>query len=322
MTMRGRFVFPPEQAEQRERAKRYAWLSVVLLVLAGSLLFITVGGSQAMKTAWVSDFLTAVPSAAMLIAMRIELHPPTARFPFGYFRAVAIAFLVTASMLLASGVYLFFDSALKLVHGERPPVGTMVVLGHQFWAGWAMIAALAISLVVGLTIGKLKEPVAESLHSKELEAESRMNRDEWMSEGAAIIGLLLVGYGHWWADAAAATFISLEMISDGWHNLRQVIADLMDESPSQLGKTAMEDLPRRVKEAAERADWVDRASVRLREQGHIVSGDVFVVPSRSDDLVRNVEGLADELASIDWRLHGIAVMPVSHLDGESPVESL
>jgi cation diffusion facilitator family transporter len=316
------FRFPDEQWEARNRAKRIAWLSVVLLLAASMFLAFALGQSQAMKTAWISDVLTAIPPATFLVALRYELRPPSRRFPYGYLRSSSISFLVTASVMLIIGLYLLVDSALKLVHQERPPIGVMPLFGHQLWAGWVMIAALATSMFVGLLLGKLKQPVAERLHGKAVEAESRMNRAEWMSEGAAIVGILLVGFGFWWGDALAAAFISLEIVRDGWQNMLQVVADVMDESPTKLGGRELEDIPARLRVAAEQLDWVERAAVRLREQGHAISGDVFVVP-RDDvrgagELVRNVESAARELERLDWRLHGLTVMPVSELVGSEP----
>jgi cation diffusion facilitator family transporter len=308
------FVFPPEQWRARERARRIAWLSIVLLTCAAILLALTLGQSQAMKTAWVSDVLTAIPPAAFLVALRYELRPPNERFPYGYFRAISVSFLVTAGVLLLIGVYLLLDSLMKLVRQERPPIGTMVLFGHQLWAGWAMVGALAVSMGVGILLGRLKQPVAQRLQAKQVYAEAEMNRAEWMSEGAAIVGILLVAFGRWWGDAVAAAFISVEIVRDGWHQLRQVIGDLMDEAPTRLGTTELEELPRKVREAAERLDWVEKAAVRLREQGHVIVGDVFVVPRDETDLAARVERASDELAKLDWRIYTLTVMPVSRLD--------
>lgn len=89
-------VFPAEQEEARKKLKKLSWWSIGLLTFAGSLLAYTLGQSQAMKTAWISDILTAVPPIGLLVALRFEKRPPTARFPYGYARAVSIAFLGTA----------------------------------------------------------------------------------------------------------------------------------------------------------------------------------------------------------------------------------
>ncbi|HEX6598133.1 MAG TPA: cation transporter [Gemmatimonadaceae bacterium] len=317
------FRFPHDQLAQRRKARRLAWLSICLLLSAATLMYFVMGQSQAMKTAWVSDVLTAVPPAALLAAMRYELRPASKRFPFGYLRSISISFLVTASVLSVIGLYLLYDSLSKLMKQERPAIGTIELFGHQLWLGWAMIAVLVYSMLIGVLLGVLKKPVAKHLFDKELEAEAKMNRAEWMSEAAAIIGILLVAFGHWWGDAAAAAFISLEVVMDGWESIQQVVRDLMDESPTVIGGDELEDLPAKVKHAAERLPWVERAAVRLREHGHAITGDVFVVPHAdpamsADTLVAHVESGADELCQLDWRLHDLTVMPVQHLESIVP----
>ncbi|HEX2778320.1 MAG TPA: cation transporter [Gemmatimonadaceae bacterium] len=317
------FSFPEEKRAARERARKLSWLSVVLLLFASVFIGLTVGQSQAMKTAWVSDVLTAIPPIALIVALRYELRAPSERFPNGYVRAVSVAFLVTASVLSLIGIYLLYDSVMKLVRREHPPIGTIELFGQQLWLGWAMIAALFFSMCMGLLLGKLKEPVAEELHSKALQAESEMNRAEWMSEGAAILGILLVAFGFWWGDAAAAAFISLEIVRDGWHNVRQVIGDMMDESPTQLGKRDLEDLPRLLRDAARRLPWVEDAGVRLREHGHTVTGEVFVVPHEEPAmdtarLLDEIDRAAAELGKLDWRLHGLLIIPVRELEEAIP----
>jgi cation diffusion facilitator family transporter len=313
MTPSLKLTLSDEHEEQRRRAKRLAYLSIVLLTVAGTGVFLTVGSSQTMKTAWISDVLSALPSVALLAALRYELRPPTKRFPFGYTRAISIAFLATAAVLLLMGLTLFVDSALRLIRGERPPIGLVVVFGHRLWAGWLMISALAFSMICGLTLGLLKRPVAKKSHDKELAAESQTNRDEWMSESVAIAALLLVGYGWWWADAASAALISLLMVKDGWENLQQVVGDLMDEAPTRFERRDLEDLPERVKEAVERLEWVEEACVRLREHGRVVVGEVFVVPKDADRLTDDIGAAVDQLRRIDWRIHTLTIMPVSSI---------
>jgi len=307
------FTYPPEQQALRDRAHRYAWRSVILISITGIVLYLTTGHSQTMKTAWVTDVLSMLPSIALVIALRYELRPPNAHFPYGHFRALSVCFLFTATVLLSMGVWLSLEALLKLLRAERPPIGVMFIGDASVWAGWPMIAALAFSMFTGMYVGRIKQPVAQRLHSKAIEAESATNRNEWMSEGAGIIGILLVGVGLWWADAAAALVISVQIVLDGWHNLRQVIGDLMDEAPSQLGKHELEPLPARLKAEAEQLPWVAAADVRLREHGHVITGEVYVVPRDGQDLVRRVEAAVDHLTRLDWRLHSLVMMPVSEI---------
>jgi divalent metal cation (Fe/Co/Zn/Cd) transporter len=182
-----------------------------------------------------------------------------------------------------------------------------------------MIAALAYSMSCAVLVGRLKRPVAETLHDKVLRADADMNRAEWMSEGAAIVGILLIGLGFWWGDAATAAFLSLNIVYDGWHNLRQVLGDLMDESPTEMGGKELEELPERMKEAAERMEWVEKAAVRVREHGHVLVADVFVVPRGDGALVERIDRASAELRTMDWRIYSVAVVPTAGLeDGDHP----
>jgi cation diffusion facilitator family transporter len=271
-----------------------------------------------MKTAWVSDILTAIPPMALLISMHYELRDYSERFPFGYTRAISVAFLVTSAVLSIVGLYLLYDALSKLISQQRPAIGLMVVGGHQFWAGWGMIAALSYSLLCGLLIGVLKKPVATKLNDKALYAESTMNRDEWLSEGAAILGIILVAFGHWWGDAAAAAFISIEIIHDGWMNMRLVVGDLMDEAPTRLGSHALEDVMEKVLTSVRSIDRVGDAAVRLREHGRALTGQVFIVPRDGTDVLSLVSDVVECACSVDWRIHDVAVMPVSRIESLSP----
>jgi cation diffusion facilitator family transporter len=312
------FVYPEEQQGERAKAKKLSWLSIGLLFSAGTLLYFTVGQSEAMKTAWVSDILTAIPPMALLIAMHYELRPPSKRFPFGYTRSISVAFLVTSGILSLVGLYLLYESVMKLVMQQRPPIGTMELFGRQLWAGWVMLVALAYSMFCGLLIGQLKKPVAKKLNDKALNAEAAMNKAEWMSEGAAIIGLMIVAFGHWWGDAAAAAFISIEIVRDGWMNTRLVIGDLMDESPTQIGTSDLEDITSKVRRTIEEMEGVSTAAVRLREHGRAVTGEVFVVLGDHTDVIARSAEVAARAHDVDWRLHDIAVVPVAQLDEHEP----
>jgi cation diffusion facilitator family transporter len=317
------FEFPPEQQKLRDRARRMAWITLAVLGVAALSLALTLGSSQAMKTAWISDLLALLTPMTILAAMRVEERPPSKRFPFGYYRALSVAFLATAAALSVVGLWLLYDSLTKLIGRHRPSIGTFALFGgeFEFWAGWAMIGALIFSIVCAATIGQLKKPIGEKLHNKALLADADMNKADYMSEGAAVIGLLLVAFGHWWGDSVAAALISSTIIYDGWHNMRQVLGDLMDESPTELGAKRLEGLPTRIKTAAEELHWVETAAVRLRESGHVLNGEVFVVPKTEKDLVARAERASKDLKKLDWRLYNLVVVPVSEIESDAPAKA-
>ena len=81
---------------------------------------------------------------------------------------------------------------------------------------------------------------------------------------------------------------------------------------------AREDLPARLREAAEREPWVARAMVRLREHGRVLTGEVFVVPRDEADLLARFERTCERLVALDWRLHELTVVPVRQLEAHPP----
>jgi divalent metal cation (Fe/Co/Zn/Cd) transporter len=161
-----------------------AWITLVVLGLAALSLALTLGSSQAMKTAWVSDLLSLLTPITILVAMRIENRLPSARFPYGYYRALSVAFLATASALSMVGLWLLYDSVTKLIGRHRPSIGTFSLFGieSELWAGWPMLGALTISIVAATIIGQLKKPIAEELHNKALLADADMNKANYLSE--------------------------------------------------------------------------------------------------------------------------------------------
>jgi hypothetical protein len=69
-----------------------------------------------------------------------------------------------------------------------------------------------------------------------------------------------------------------------------------------------------VRDAAERLPWVAKAAVRLREQGRVIAGEVFVVPRTEENLVARIHDASEILGEVDWRIHSLVVMPVSELE--------
>ena len=193
----------------------------------------TLGSSQAMKAAWVEDILGLTPPIAFLIASRVRKRKPNDRFPYGYHRATAIAYLCAAVALLALGAFILYDSVSKLLKFQHAPIDLVKPFGDRpIWLGWLMLAALAYSAVPQVFLGRLKQPLARELNDKVLYADSEMNRADWMTAGAAMLGVVGIGFGLWWADSVAASVVSVDIVRDGWKNLRVAVDDLMDKEPT------------------------------------------------------------------------------------------
>ena len=314
MRFPGGFELPGEQQQALRKAKRLEWISVAYWLSAVILLYFTLGQSQAMKAAWIEDILSLLPPIAFLVAARFRDRQPNGRFPWGYHRSITVAYLVATVALFALGAFIVIDSVDRLLQGDHPPIGLVEIFGTQIWLGWLMLGALLYSFLPSIVLGRLKQPVAGTLHDKVLFADAKMNRADWMTAGAAMLGVIGIGLGLWWADAVAAIVIGLDIVWDGRRYLGESVADLMDESPKTYDERKPHPLIDDVKREVAACDWVAAGAVRLREQGHVLGGDVWVVPTSADGAIARAEELAERILDLDWRLHDIHVSLVASLE--------
>ena len=314
MKVREPFRLPAQYAALQRKAVRLAWWSIVLLGGATLAMYFVMGSSQAMKTAWIEDLLSLVPPIAYLIAARVTKRAPNAKQPYGYHRSISIAFLCSSIALLTMGVILLGESVVKLVTREHPTIQSMDLAGYHVWQGWPMLAVLTVTGVIPVVLGRMKLPVARALHDKALHADADMNKADWLTAISAILGVIGIAFGVWWSDAAAAAFISLAITRDGVKNLRRVVLDLMDRSPTHVDSDEPLDVPERLCSALKALDWVRDADVRLREEGHVFSGEAFVVPRDERDLVARTDEIKAVAAGLDWRLSELVVTFVRSLE--------
>jgi hypothetical protein len=60
---------------------------------------------------------------------------------------------------------------------------------------------------------------------------------------------------------------------------------------------------------------------RLREEGHVYFGEVFLVPSDETNQVEKLEQAHEEVHDLDWRLHDVVITPTRELgdrEGQKP----
>jgi cation diffusion facilitator family transporter len=306
------YELPADKQREHARAVRLEWITIGYLISAIVFIYLTLGSSQAMKTAWFEDMLSLLPPIAFLVASRVRKKRPDRDHPYGWHRAVSIAYLVASLALLLMGAFLLFDAISKLLSFEHPSIGVVTLAGREIWLGWLMIAALVYSAVPAAFLGRMKLPIASSLHDKVLFADAKMNKADWLTATAAILGVLGISVGFWWADAVAAGVISTDILHDGVTNIRRALSDLMDSAPMRVDGEGRDGLPTRIETEMKTLPWVADARARMREEGHVYYGEIFVIPRSDDAITRQaLEAAGDMLRQLDWRIHDVVVTPVS-----------
>jgi cobalt-zinc-cadmium efflux system protein len=236
------------------------------------LMYLVMGQSQAMKTAFIEDVLSLIPSITFLVAASLEDKPATAKFPFGFKRFNSIAFLISATALLSIGAFMAYEAVIALIRMEHPSIGAIELFGTHVWLGWIMVAALLYSAIPPMILGLMKKPVAECIEDKVLFTDAQTQKADWQTAVAGIAGVVGIGFGLWWADAAAALFISLSILRDGWSNIRKSTAELADGAPRELDSQAIDEEAKDV--MAKLSDAFPRSNIRMRQSGRYMLAEV------------------------------------------------
>ena len=302
----------PSKEELRDgfkKLRRLSWITLAYQITAAALLGAVAGGSQAVKTEWLENALAVIPPVGVLLTYRFENKPSDERRPFGYHRAGTVAFLAAAFVLAGIGTFLCYDNATNLIRAERPAIGGFTLFGHTFWHGWLMIGVMFVTAVPPVILGRKKMEVARLLHDKPLYADADMNRANWMTNGAGIVGLSLVAWGLWWGDALAALLISLDILRDGWTNVCRSLSDVMDHHPVDIEKDTQEPIFDDVRRAVRALPFVQDERVLLREHGRYLFAEIFIQPNerRMPPVVEASQQVRRAVMTLDWRLRHVAV---------------
>jgi divalent metal cation (Fe/Co/Zn/Cd) transporter len=299
--------FPSSLKPLYRRALSYEWISFIYALSATLFSFLAMSNSQTMKTIWLEDFLSIIPPASFLITSVIIRWKPNKKFPYGFHRVTTAAYLTSSLALFILGIYLFLDGAHVLFKKEYPIISNFTLAGHSIWFGYVMILALLWSSLPSTVLGHIKIPLAYKLHDRILTADSLMNKASWMSGFASILGIIGIGMGFWWADALGGIIISIDIIHDGYVHTKESLCELINQAPKAINAKYIDPLINKVKLLVKKEIWVESVLVRFREEGHVLFGEIFIVPNRNVS-PKQVRLLQQKIKNIHWRLHDVVIM--------------
>ncbi|WP_336633475.1 MULTISPECIES: cation diffusion facilitator family transporter [unclassified Microbacterium] len=313
----GRTALPEEQQRALRSAIRWEWFTIGYTSVTIVVIAFVLGGSQAMKTAWIEDMLSLIPQVAFLVSLLFIRRAPTSGFPFGLHRVMGIGHLVAGVALLAVGGNLAVESVAGLVRGEHPAIGSVVLFGQTIWLGWLMVAVMSVIVIGPFFYGNAKAKLAPKLHNKVLYTDADMAKADWTTTVASIVGVLGIGIGWWWLDGAAALFISLGIVWDGYRNTRAAVRDLIDQRARRVDDSAPHPLVGRIAAELERQPWVRHAGVRMRDMGQVFHVEAFVVPRRDRVSTTKIDAARRAVAALDWKMQDVSIIPVTAIPDEA-----
>jgi cation diffusion facilitator family transporter len=298
----------PARKAVLRRAMVLEWVSIAFLTSIIVVMYLAMGNSQAMKTAFWEDLLSLVPPIVFLVGVHVERKPRSRDYPYGHLNVETIAFLASSTALLLMGGSLLIDAVSSLLSRHHPSIGAVEIGGRAVWSGWVMIAAVTYSVIPPIVLGRLKMGPARALHDKTLAADADMNKADWMTGLATGVGVLGIGVGWWWADAAAAAFVSFEILKDGAKNLTRAIRDLMDHVPTDLDGEPLE-VTERAEAVLRGLPWVGDVRVRCRQEGRFVLVEAEIAPRPDHGTPDEIAAAQEAIRALDWKVAHVLLSP-------------
>ena len=240
-------------------------------------------GSLALLSEGAHNTLDIGASALTLFAVREADKPADAEHPFGHAKIEAVAALAETGFLAALAIGVAIAAVVRIRDG-----------GAAVDVDAFAIGAILFSIMVNVARWRALTHVARLTSSHALSADALHYSSDLISSVLVLIGLVATRAGFPHGDALAAIGVAGFIAAAGYRLGRSTIDALVDRAPEGL-TDAIRGLVRNTKSVA------GIETIRLRQSGPKIVGDVIVSVSRTLPLERVAAIKADMQARIARR---------------------
>lgn len=189
--------------------------SALLVLLKGGAAWLT--GSLALLSAALDSAVDAIVSGANYLVLRRSAAPPDAEHAYGHGKFENLAALAQGLLLAAGAASLMVAAVRRLMAHEATRD-----------SGLGM-AALVVSMLVGLAVARRLAATARRTGSPALAADSVHYGTDLWTNGAALAALLVVRFTGWWpADPLAALVVGGWVLRTAALLIAGAVGDLSD----------------------------------------------------------------------------------------------
>ncbi len=286
-------------SHERRDAGSITRLKIALALTSLYMVAEAVGGWLTNSLALIADaghMLTDVAALSLtLAAIWFGARPATAKKTYGYYRLEILAAFVNGIALVLISLFVIYEAYERL--GAPPEVK-----GFE----------LTLIAVGGLVINIICAYLLHGDHSHDLNM-----RGAWLhiigdalgSVTAIAAGLLIVGFGWLWADAACSVLISLIIVFSAWNLIKESVNVLLEGTPSHINLKAVSETILETPDVADVHDlhvWtitsgMDALSVHVIHRGGVSQPELLKTIRRKlhdefgiDHLTIQVETLDEE----------------------------
>jgi cation diffusion facilitator family transporter len=194
--------------------------NVALVAAKGGVWYLT--GSLAVGSEAVNSLADVVYSLVIVAGLYLTTQPPDFEHPHGHERIEPFVSLVIALGVFAAGVAVLWQAASSIATGSYGGV-----------AGPLGIAVLGAGAAVKFGLYRYCLRAGERYHSPALEATALDNRNDILTAGAALVGVLGAWMGVPILDPIAAAVVSVGILYTGYEIVRDNLNYLVGAAPPE-----------------------------------------------------------------------------------------
>ncbi len=192
-----------------------------LLLFAGKLAAGALFGSISITADAFNNLSDASSSVVSLVGFRLAARAPDAEHPYGHARFEYLAGLAVSTMIMAIGLSLLKDSALKVLHPAPVGFGALTV--------WV----LGVSIAVKLWLARFNRALGGAIDSETLLATAADSRNDVITTGAVLLAALLCRVTHLAViDGVMGVGVALFILWSGWGLVQSTLSTLLGQTPS------------------------------------------------------------------------------------------
>ena len=192
-----------------------------LLLCLGKLAAGTLFGSIAIMADALNNLSDASSNVVSLVGFRLAAKGPDEKHPYGHARYEYLAGLVVCVTILAIGLSLMKESALKVLHP------TAVVFS------WLSVGVLAASIGVKLWMSRFNKTIGQRINSETLMATDADSRNDVLTTSAVLLSTVLSHLTGWDVlDGLMGVAVAAFILWSGWGLMMDTLSPLLGESPS------------------------------------------------------------------------------------------
>lgn len=278
------------------------WVSIVvnlfLFFLKG--VFGLISGSVSLIADAFHTLSDVSTSIVILVSFRISKRPSDASHPFGHGRMEAIAAVIVAVLLLATGIEIFKGALDRIIHPR------------SFNASWLVICIIASTVIIKELLAQFSKVLSKMIESTTLEADFWHHRTDAISSILVILAFIGQRFGIMVVDGVVGIVVAIMIGYTGWQIARKGIDDL-------LGKRPAKDLIRKVKETVRSYSQVmDVHDLIIHQYGQRMVLSFHIEISEEISL-KNAHTLAEEVErAVNKKFHTYATVHLDPVNAQDP----